>query len=539
MGPVLRNAVIAAVIAAVFAGGLWWFHYIPDDTYIGLRYARNLADGEGLVFNPGERVEGYTNFLWIILLAAVAKAGIPLVPAARALSLLSSIGTLVLAWRACRHLIAEEIKLRDGTVAASGTSAGGRSIAAAAAPLMLAASAPFVTWSLSGTEIPLFTFLLTAGMMLLSTGRPARPVFAVFAALTLVRPEGAAFFALAAVLLVVRGERPRRVAAEGALVAAFLLAPYVAWKIYWFGGMLPNTFYAKTGAPIVQLRNGLDYTARFAAWHVWLPLAAVVFYRISPRVSGDGKRDGRSLFFGRIAVPLSIVILNWIIVILLGGDWMPQYRLLVPSLPAIAVMAAAAIPRATAYQVFAMQGSRQNVPNNWRWSARHAFLPALIMASLAMAPGSSGYGAFRNERLAVRAYGWVGEILGERLPGGTSLGCGSTGAVGYFSGLPIIDILGLTEPEIARNGKIVSDQPGHMKALGSHVLDRRPDLLLLGNIQIHRGKRPEDLGRIKVQERDIILDPRFSAEYEFASLPLGGGFFLSCYVRSGSAVFSE
>jgi hypothetical protein len=71
------------------------------------------------------------------------------------------------------------------------------------------------------------------------------------------------------------------------------------------------------------------------------------------------------------------------------------------------------------------------------------------------------------------------------------------------------------------------------------VLDREPDLLLLGNIQVHRGKRPEDLERIKVQERDIILDRRFSESYEFLNIPLGDGFFLSCYGRSGSAGFSE
>jgi hypothetical protein len=156
-----------------------------------------------------------------------------------------------------------------------------------------------------------------------------------------------------------------------------------------------------------------------------------------------------------------------------------------------------------------------------------------------MAPGSSGYEAVRGERLTVRAFGWVGEVLAARLPQGTSIGCASTGAVGYYSSLPIIDILGLTEPEIARNGKIVSNQPGHMKALGSYVLDRRPDLLLLGNVQIHHGKRTEDLERIKAQERDIILDPRFSNDYQFINIPLGDGFFLSCYGRSGSAVISE
>lgn len=521
MNPALRNIILAAAAVVVLAGGLWSFHYMPDDAYIGMRYAENLSSGEGLVFNHGERVEGYTNFLWVIILAAAAKAGIPLVTGGRILSLIFSAGTLLLAWRICETVI----PVREKNTAGRGVSI--------AAPLILAASAPFVTWALSGTEIPLFTFLLTAGMLLLMTGRGPRPVFALFALLTLVRPEGAAYYILAAALLVVRGEKPRKVAAEGLLIAAFLLAPYLAWKIYYFGGLLPNTFYAKTGAPAVQLRNGLTYTSHFAAWYAWLPAAAVFFMRAGKRNDDDtdNRTDARySKDFGRIIVPLSVIGLNWIIVTILGGDWMPMYRLLVPSLPAIAVMAAAAIPRAAMLQT----AGRQNRGIFWKSAA-----VTVIFACVAMAPGSSGYENLKRERLAVRAFGWVGEILGDRLPEGTVLGCGSTGAVGYYSDLPVVDILGLTEPEIARNGKIVSDQPGHMKTLGSHVLDREPDLLLLGNIQVHRGRRPEDLGRIKVQERDIILDPRFNNDYEFTNLPMGGGFFLSCYWRSGSAIFSE
>ncbi|HER43803.1 MAG TPA: hypothetical protein ENO08_05025, partial [Candidatus Eisenbacteria bacterium] len=265
MCPTLRNTLLAAAVAAVLAAGLWWFNYIPDDAYIGMRYARNVAEGEGLVFNPGERVEGYTNFLWIMILAAAAKAGVPLVGGSRALSLLFSAGTLLLAWIACDSILTEKER-----------SLSGRGVAAVA-PLILAASTPFVTWALSGTEIPLFTFLLTAGMLLLLTGRGPRPVFAVFAVLTLVRPEGAAWYLLAGALLVVRGERPRRVAAEGMLTAALLLAPYLIWKFLYFGSVLPNTFYAKTGAPAVQFRNGAGYTIRFAAWYIWLPAAALFF----------------------------------------------------------------------------------------------------------------------------------------------------------------------------------------------------------------------------------------------------------------------
>jgi hypothetical protein len=513
LNPALRKIILAAAAAAVLAAGLWYFHYIPDDAYIGLRYARNAAAGRGLVFNTGERVEGYTNFLWIVILAAAAKAGMPLAGGARIIGLVFAAATLVLAYLACRRA--------DTGDGGSGRK-GGWPIAA---PIILASSVPFAAWALSGTEIPLFTFLLTAGMLLLSSGRSSRAVLSVFTLLVLVRPEGAAYLVLAAILLAVRGERIGKIAAEGAAVAALLLAPYLVWKFYYFGQLLPNTFYAKTGPPAVQIRNGLSYTGRFAAMHAWLPAAALLLQRFGARGGGDETAGPESVScgpvsrrFASVTVPLSIIALNWLIVTLLGGDWMVYYRLLVPGIPSLAVMASSSIPRSSI--------------------SRGAAL-IVIFSCIAMSPGASGYKHFKRERQVVRAFGLAGEVLRERLPEGTVLGCGSTGAIGYYSGLPIVDILGLTEPEIARRGKIVSDQPGHMKALGSHVLDREPDLLLLGNIQIHRGRRAENLERIKIQERDIILDPRFSSSYEFINLPLEGGFFLSCYRRSGSTVFSE
>lgn len=117
------------------------------------------------------------------------------------------------------------------------------------------------------------------------------------------------------------------------------------------------------------------------------------------------------------------------------------------------------------------------------------------------------------------------------LPPETSLGLGSTGAIGYYTDMEIVDILGLTEEQIARHGLIVASQPGHMKADGAYVLARKPDLLLLGNIQVHRGRRGVEEMRLKVQEEDIARQPEFAHEYEFVSIPLGNQYYLSCFKR--------
>jgi arabinofuranosyltransferase len=68
-----RAVVVAAVAGLVLLA--WVNRFIQDDAFISFRYAENLVRGEGLVWNQGERVEGYSNFLWTILIAGGMKLG--------------------------------------------------------------------------------------------------------------------------------------------------------------------------------------------------------------------------------------------------------------------------------------------------------------------------------------------------------------------------------------------------------------------------------------------------------------------------------
>src|SRR5262245_52276707 len=74
--------------------GWRYFDYTSDDAYISYRYASNLADGVGLVWNPGEHVEGYSNFAWTALLAAADKLGADIVDAGRWLGFLFAVAAL-------------------------------------------------------------------------------------------------------------------------------------------------------------------------------------------------------------------------------------------------------------------------------------------------------------------------------------------------------------------------------------------------------------------------------------------------------------
>ncbi|MCK4235687.1 MAG: hypothetical protein KAX38_01120, partial [Candidatus Krumholzibacteria bacterium] len=243
---------------------------------------------------------------------------------------------------------------------------------------------------------------------------------------------------------------------------------------------------------------------------------------------------------------------HWIAVLLLGGDWMPHYRLLLPTIPLILLVVSSGLvevgitKRDTAEPGGPEPGTRPGqqaetvtVPqkkdsytDKQKWS-NPVPVVVLIIMFLAMAPGGTGYDNFTAERVVVRAFARLGQHLHEILPPGTRIACGSTGAIGYYSDMPIIDILGLTESHIARHGHIVASQPGHMKTDGRYVLERKPDLLLLGNIQIHRGRRGKERMKHKVQESEIIIQPEFLKNYEFVNIPLRGNFYLSCYKRKG------
>ena len=66
---------LGALLALTLVHMLQYGACVQDDAFISFRYAANLLDGHGLVYNPGERVEGYTNFLWTVLMAAAMGAG--------------------------------------------------------------------------------------------------------------------------------------------------------------------------------------------------------------------------------------------------------------------------------------------------------------------------------------------------------------------------------------------------------------------------------------------------------------------------------
>ena len=97
-GPLVRRGVVAAVAVALMVWAfLRWRHSqaVFDDAFISYRHARNLVAGHGLVFNPGEHVEGYTNFLWTLIAALGIALGRDPLATTRAVGVAAYLGTIL------------------------------------------------------------------------------------------------------------------------------------------------------------------------------------------------------------------------------------------------------------------------------------------------------------------------------------------------------------------------------------------------------------------------------------------------------------
>src|SRR3972149_221924 len=139
---------VSIVIFIIQARNLW---FTQDDAFISYRYAANALRGDGLVFNAGEHVEGYTNFLWVILLILAGSFRLAFDPVAKTLGLASGIGLIILAglwvraaWR--------ELRWGNGL---------GPAIAAS---LIVAANGSLAYWAVSGLETAWFALWVSLGV---------------------------------------------------------------------------------------------------------------------------------------------------------------------------------------------------------------------------------------------------------------------------------------------------------------------------------------------------------------------------------------
>jgi arabinofuranosyltransferase len=499
----------AALLILVLHGYLFWDNTV-DDAYISFRYSYNLAHGNGLVWNPGERVEGYSNFLWVLMLAGTEVIGLGIVEPSRWLGFASTAGTLIVMYLFTKELVEDERE---------------RQIVFAGAVFLLVSTANAAFWTFAGLEEPLFTFLVLLSVYLHlkeDQGVFRYPISAgTLLVASLTRPEGVAVAALFGVLKLVgvviapRDERAARIRwlfVWGLLFAA-PYAAFIGWRLWYYGELLPNTYYQKLDGQGVlswdRYREGVEYVRRF--WQQFgivlifpLPYAALLFRQ-----------------YRRVAVPMLAFSSFWMAeVIYAGGDFMQFFRVLLPVLPFAYVLSLAAAVAAIRELI---------VPSAREYALGATALLTFVCAAWLMhvSPVEIGSERFRDY---IRGEGTeIGEWLHTQ-DSDVVVAVNAVGVISYVSKVRVIDTLGLNDKHIARRDPYTSGYlvPGHKKGDGAYILQRQPDIILINaGLTLLPQTREQFLAPRALMlpaDADLLRQPELLDLYDIAWVKLEGGF---------------
>lgn len=283
----------------------WWF--INDDAVITFAFARSWAEGSPLgIAVPGMHVvEGYSNLGWLVVLAAGARLGVPIVLAAKVLA--------ALALGATSFLLARTL-LRFGHRWAM---------------WCCLPSAGAVIWAASGLENAARDLLLVGlGLGLHRQWQRTRHWWLVVAGcsigLILVRPDGFVPVAVGLLIAFVVGVRLHRWrSAVGVVTTVVAFAALLAWwRVEYFGWPMPNPVYAK--APIDGLGSQLPSLIRpnSKGWHdlreYLIVSGLVVMFPASIRGVRHLVRQGYGGLLAVLVAPVIIAVMS--------PDWMVDGR---------------------------------------------------------------------------------------------------------------------------------------------------------------------------------------------------------------------
>ncbi len=247
------------ILASSFIVNGTRYYVLFDDAMISMRYAFNLVHGNGLVWNAGQRVEGFTNPLWVIYMALFHLMPIPLAKMSLALQISGAVflGVNLFFVRGIVEHFTDDL------------------------PTMLAATAftafyaPLISWGLLGMEVSLLALMLTASVwMILKNGlqRFTPWLYVLLAFSTLVRIDMAVpYVVILATLFVVQKQYRKQHLLWGITLLVLFLGGQTIARALYYGQWLPNTYYLKVqGWPFsLRIMRGLYALSWFAYYTNW------------------------------------------------------------------------------------------------------------------------------------------------------------------------------------------------------------------------------------------------------------------------------
>lgn len=492
----------ALLVGVGFLAHLRPWTFLCDDAFISFRYAHNLAEHGALTYNlpPHAPVEGYTNFLWVLLLALGELAGLAPERLAPLLTAGSALASLLLVALICAQLRRQLGPAARGEAppASGDPRPAPFELVDLLGPALLAATPEFVVWGSGGLETCLALALALTAVWAWLDGRIELAALAsAGAGLTrLDALAGVACFGLA--WLVVRGvvllrdrtdarslaaivrALPWRRVAVAALLFALPLLAQLLWRRSFYGEWLPNTWAVKRHGAALRPFFGRGYLEFWTA-SLGLTALAPLLLALRPR---------HLLLLAPIAAQLAWA---WSV----GGDFMAYGRFLLPATTLLALLIGLAL--AELRDELCARGWLGPRAASALWAALALLLiasacakiPSRLAADRARAhlhvegpdpkttPGFESVDAmhrFAAVRLA------AGHALREAVPPDTLITVGAAGAMPYASRLPTYDSYGLVDPGVVAVAKPLTREqgarPGHqLHAPLDYMLGHDPDLL--------------------------------------------------------------
>lgn len=476
-----------------------WYYYpfFSDDAFISLRYADRLLNGDGLTWTDGEKVEGYSNLLWVLSTAALGLLKINLVAAGRIVCATGSILSLLAVLLYCEHHHPKKILPKLVGVG------------------ILISSGSFAVWTLGGLEatwhaclICWCVFLLTENDFL-SSKKKIYGVAFLLGLLAINRPDGILLTGPAIAACLILGKSITKPYWKAILPISLVPIGFAALqtggRVLYYQELLPNTFHAKFALTSHRFETAWNYLAQGGAAHIWLvvPIALGILalvWRKGTQIlnkNSAGLSEDEIQSCRRLSIALLFTITWCAIVFLGGGDIFPGWRHLVPALP----VAAIALSELCA-----------------SWQEKNRILrPEIGILAATLIAGNLWNHAHNkeNNRAKHETYAWIGKVTGEFLnqAWGQSknrplVAVTSAGAVSFYSKLPTLDMHGLNDRNLTKNKseKFGKGTQAHELINLDYVFSRKPDIIIS-----HVGGAVPEFGMINI--------PEFRENYQLVRFP--------------------
>jgi hypothetical protein len=303
--------------------------WVSDDSFITFRYVKNFIDGNGIVYNVGERVEGYTHFLWLLILSAASFIGFDPVTASMWIGIACFAALLIIYLRISQKEQPSKIGYYLPLTA-----------------ILLALHYDMLVWATGGLETSLYTLLISTAFFTwfyadLSEEKTVVSVGCILLLTSLTRPDGALFTIVAVMLLAIKGTKEKQPISQTLKIVAILLLPsivigipYLLWKYNYYGDIFPTTFYAKSGD---QNYFGQGFFYIFLFFKVYFSLAiALIGLGIWYLMKRPRSNDTTKTTTGSPTITAIVAVAVYFIIYIakVGGDFMFA-RFIIPVLPLI------------------------------------------------------------------------------------------------------------------------------------------------------------------------------------------------------------